>query len=434
MIIILTIEQTRKKIINYESRDRPRLNMLYEYYIGKHTILNQSKPPGKPNNRIVVNFCKNITNTTVGYFMGKPLTYKCNDTQLLDEINEVVKYNDDQHVNAKLAKDLSIMGRACEVLWFDGERIRYNAVNPMNVIVVYDSTMERNVTDAIRWVDEFDDDGKRTRYIYVYDAEQVITYKFDGTLQELERQRHFFKQVPVNMYYNNDDERGDFEDIIPQNDAYNTMQSESVNDFQKYADAILVLKNMRMPEKTDENGYRDKDVLEIFNDGDASYLVKQVNDAYVENIKNRLKEDIYTMSNTVNMSDDQFSQAASGRALQQKWMNFENRVSITESFFKKGLMRRLELICEHLNLKKTVGYNYTDISIQFTRNIPVDEPELTTETVQLDGIVSRETLLSRLPFIDDVQEELKRIEKERDTYQANNFGHEIIEEEVVEDE
>ena len=428
---MLDRDAVMRKIQLFEGRERQHLNRLYEYYIGKQDILHASKKDGKPNNRIVVNFCKNITSTTVGYFMGKPLIYKADNKELLDVLMDLIKYNDDQYVNTKLAKDLSIFGRAAEVLWYDGEELRYTAINPMNVIVVTDESVDSNITDAIRWVDVFDDFGKRTRYIYVYDAEHVTEYIFDGILTEIDTKPHYFGDVPVNVYYNNDDKRGDFDDIISQQDAYNTMQSESVNDFQKYAEATLVLKNQRMP--TDENGNvkRDIDVLELFNDGDASYLVKQVNDGYVENIKNRLKEDIYMASNTVNMSDDEFAQAASGKSLQQKWQAFENRVSVTEGFFRRGIMRRIELLCNYLNIKRAQPYAYTDITVQFVRNLPIDVAELATQTVQLDGIVSRETLLSRLPFIDDIAAEMKRIEKERDTYQANNFGHDIDEDEGV---
>ena len=36
-------------------------------------------------------------------------------------------------------------------------------------------------------------------------------------------------------------------------------------------------------------------------DGEASWLVNQVNDAYVENIKNRLDKDIFMTTSTINI-------------------------------------------------------------------------------------------------------------------------------------
>ena len=141
-----------KKITKFEGREQRRLNFLYEYYRGKHAILAAAKPPGKPNNRLVTNFAKNIVNNTTGYFMGKPVTYKCEDDKLPDEVNEIIKYNDDAAHNTRLSKDLSVFGRAAEILYIDNDgQTRYAKVNPMNLIIERSSDVEREILYAIRW-------------------------------------------------------------------------------------------------------------------------------------------------------------------------------------------------------------------------------------------------------------------------------------------
>ena len=47
--------------------DAPRLTRLNAYYLGKHDILRAPKDPLKPDNRLVNNFCRSITDCTVGY-------------------------------------------------------------------------------------------------------------------------------------------------------------------------------------------------------------------------------------------------------------------------------------------------------------------------------------------------------------------------------
>lgn len=439
--LTLTVGEIRKKIAKFERTEWVRLNKLYEYYTGKHEILNTTKDAGKPNNRLVTNFAKNIVNNTTGYFMGEPVTYNCSDTELGERIQAIADYNDDGFVNTGIAEHLSIFGMAAELLYIENDddaHIRYARINPMQLYIETTQDVNDSIVLAIRWYDVFDDNDTRTRHIEVYDDRTVSYYVQRGGRGRIEEEipeglernfaEHFWGEVPINVYYNNDFRMGDFEDVIPLINAYNTMQSESVNDYQSFADAILILKNTKLPTEIDpvtgkqkEVDLRSKKSITVYDQGDVSYLVKQVNDTYVENIKNRIQQDIYLSSNTVNMSDDNFAGNASGVAIRYKLMNFENRVSKTERYFTRGLQRRFELICNMLNLLAG-PYDYTTIVPQFTRNIPANLSEIATEVTQLNGIVSQKTLLAQIPFITDPEQELKQLTDEQAQYNMTSFG------------
>lgn len=436
----LTTAQISKKISKFERRIYPRLNRLFEYYIGNHNILNVTKDRGKPNNKLVTNYAKNIVTNTQGYFMGIPVTYKSQNAELENRIQDIVEYNDDASVNSDLAEDLSIYGIAAELLYIDEDaQVRYTVIDPKQLYIETSQNVNDELVLAIRWYDVYDDDDICTRHIEVYDAETITYYSQTGNhggaiIPEIpegsasNRVRHYWGAVPINVYFNNKYHTGDFEDIISLQDAYNRMESESVNDYQSFADAILLLRNTKTPTEIDpETGkqkkvdFRDTKTISVYDDGDASYLVKNVNDAYVENIKERLREDIYLTSNTVNMSDENFAANASGVSIIYKLMNFENRVARTERRFTKGLQRRFELICTILNIKAG-PYDYRDITFTYARNIPANVAELVTEALQLDGIVSLKTRLALLPFITDPDEELKQLQKEQTQYNISNFG------------
>lgn len=426
----ITTTEIQKKMTKFIKGEHERLERMYEYYIGKHKIMHETKPEGKPNNRLITNFAKVIVNNTTGYFMGTPVTYNCDDDALAERIQDIAEYNDDAFVNMRLAEQLSIFGIGAELLYIEPDtseneplRVRYAAIKPMDLIVETDGTIENNITLAIRWYDIIDDDNQITRHIEVYDDKTISYYIQNGASGAIKEEKpaaaHYFGEVPVNVYYNNDYHMGDFEGVISLIDAYNTMQSESVNDYQAFADAYMLLRNMRMDE-TRMQTLREKHIIEAFEDADVSYLVKQVNDAYVENIKERIQKDIYLTSNTVNMSSDDFSGAASGAAIQRRMLEFENRVATTERYFKKGLQRRFELICNVLNLKGS--YNYLDIKPVFNRNIPADILETADMVARLKGTVSDRTLLSQLNFIEDPDKELEQLRKEQDQYNMDNFG------------
>lgn len=402
----------KRMIEEFNESVLPRLRMLKSYYAGKHAILLEPKEAGKPQNRVVNNFCKNITDTTVGYFMGTPVSYSSDDKELIADIKRINDYNDEQFVNSRLSKDLSVYGVACELLCYDSDRqIRILPCDVTSIIPIWSSSLERELTGAIR-IAQGDDDG--TLKIEVYDDKKITYYKLNragGIMQKTDTLPHYFGQVPINLYFNNSDATGDFEPIISLVDAYNKLQSESVNDFELFADSYLAITGMSATESADIERLRENRVLLLEDGGSACWLTKNVNDSYIEHLKSRISSDIYRFSGSVDMTDDTVGQSASGIAIKYRLLNFENRVSVTERFFKKSLMRRYEMICHMLN---TLGasYDWRALKISFTRNIPENPVDSASYAQKMSGVISKKTLLEALPIITDVDGELKRIEDE----------------------
>ena len=83
------------------------------------------------------------------------------------------------------------------------------------------------------------------------------------------------------------------------------------------------------------------------------------------------------------------------------------------SQLEKALRRRIELFGWIEQIK---GDKVTDFKITFTNNLPTNTLEIAQIVNQLRGLVSDETLLSQIPFVDDAEEELKKAQAEK---QAN---------------
>ena len=90
-------------------------------------------------------------------------------------------------------------------------------------------------------------------------------------------------------------------------------------------------------------------------------------------------------------------------------------MSRKEGKWRKSLQRMLELITIYHNIK-SLGYDYRDIKITFTRALPNNEAEQVETLTKLSGIVSHRTLLSQLDFIEDPDHELELIAKEKQEY------------------
>ena len=421
MVSLNTIEELTDKVIkriieNHRSSVLPRLQNLENYYNANNAIKNRvMSDPSKPNNKIANAYASYITDTLVGYFIGEPVTYTSNDNVLIQDLNMILEYNDEADENAELAKNASIYGVAYEMLYLSEEdkMIRFKSLNPKEVIPIFDKTVEQNLLAVMRYYEDYDyvEDNTYT-IVEVIDSKMVRRYKLDTGLSLLEEYPHYFSMVPVAIFKNNEDETGDFEQVISLIDAYDKMESDSLNDFEYFVDAYLALYGFTA-DAEDIAQMKENRVLLMDEGTSAEWLIKQTSDAYVENMKNRLDKDIHKFAKCPNMSDEEFASNASGIAIKFKLLGTENLVSIKERKFKRGLQQRLELM-SMINSVLREGFDWRAIDIVFTRNIPSNDTDIANMVNTLKDIVSEETLLAQIPFVEDVQNELEKVKKERE--------------------
>ena len=373
------------------------------------------KDKSKPNNKIANAYASYITDTLVGYFIGEPISYTSNDDVLLQDLSMIFEYNDEADENAELAKNASIYGVAYEMLYLSEEdkMIRFKALNPKEIIPIFDKTVEQNLMAVIRYYDDYNVvDDKTYTLVEVIDGAMVRRYKMDNSFLLLEEYPHYFGMVPVAIYKNNEEERGDFEAVISLIDAYDKMESDTLNDFEYFVDAYLALYGFTA-EPEDVAQMKENRILLMDEGTSAEWLIKQTSDTYVENMKNRLDADIHKFAKCPNMADKEFASNASGVAIKFKLLGTENLVSIKERKFKRGLQQRLELM-SMINSVLREGFDWRGIDIIFTRNVPSNDTDIANMVNTLRDIVSEETLLAQIPFVEDVQDELERLKQERE--------------------
>jgi len=418
----LTSEQLYTLVDEYMKSDQYASYMKAQaYYEGRHEILD--RPAGSANtevnNTIVNNFPGYIVDVNVGYFLGNPVAYTSGEKEadLLEQIQEIFDLNDEQNVNMELGKTNAIKGRSYELIYADEEaNPRFAPIQPENLILIYNTSVEPKPLCAIRfWLvpDLFEDE--ETLHIVLYTDTQIINYVGIGdSLTEDSRESHAFGMVPVVEYINNDERQGDFDKVITLVDAYDKVQSDTANDFESFADAFLLIRNMSGTEESDLDDMRRKRAILVDDDGDAKWLVKDVNDNAQENYRERIEADIHRFSLTPNLTDEKFAGNVSGVALAYKLWGLEQNAAQKERKFKKSLQQRLKLISNFLGVKGK-DIDYQNISLNFSRNAPPALPELVEIVTKLKDFVSDETLLAFLPFVDDPAEEQDRLEVQRGT-------------------
>lgn len=410
----LSIEDIQKFIKKHKA-ESIRYIKLQKYYEGKHDILDHTSRDGQPNNKIVNPYPKYITDMLVGYFVGQPISYTSKEEGgLLDDLQAIFDYSDEQEENLELAKICSIKGKAYELLYRDEDaRIRFNEFGPDQMFVIYDMTISPSIKFAIRYYDVGEGNDKIT-YAEVYDKEVCTLYKGKDSDLSLEQiTPHTFKDVPVIEYVNNKEEQGDFEQVITLIDAYNKAQSNTLNDMDQFTDAFLILVNMAGTDSERIEELKRNRVMLLDDDGDAKWLIKEINDAWVENYKDRVRRDIHKFSYTPDMQDESFGNNLSGVSIRYKILAMEQIRSNKERKFKKGLQRRIELICNSLSLEKDIDL-FTNINIKFANTLPQNIYELSQTIKNLSPYLSSETLLNQLPFVENAKEELEKKKAEEE--------------------
>lgn len=414
-----------KMINKFRVEVEPKLNKYKKYYDGLQAILNKEySDPTKPCNKTVINYCKNIVDSYCGYLATPShISYRSNEN--IEDVMDILRYNDYQAEDANFLLDALIYGVAHELMYIDNEgHTRFRLINPTQCFGVYDDSLTGDLTHFVRMYKESDWDDTDTYLVDVYGDYSVKHYRMTGEmgmLTYLGEELHYFGQCPANIFCL-PDEKSIFDCIISLQDTVNDLVSAEVDDYSAFCDAYLTLEGMDA-DAEDIISMKENRVLLLPLGAKASWLTKNANDAQVENILKRAHEAIYRVAQCPDFSSESFvGGVSSGIAIQYRLTGMETRAGKIEGEMKKALQRRIEIICGIASLK--LGEEvFRDIEITFKRNIPEDIASIATMINTLKGSVSDATLIGQLPFVSDVNAELEALQEQK---QANlalyNFG------------
>lgn len=404
----------------------PRFDKLERYYNAKNKILERYIEPPKPNNKLAHGFCKYITNMATSYFVGNPVRYIVDgEESFKDALTEILDDNYTDSMNFEIAKEMSKCGISYEVLFVNEKgKLKSQKFTAKDIIPIYSNSMGEFLTAAIRiWSEQDIDQMESTEYAAVYTDSEIWTFKKKAsqTVYELLNvEKHMFDDVPVLVYWNNEEQKGDYEDVISLIDAYDKTQSDTANDFEYFTDAYLLISGAGGGIVSDDEEEREKasrtlreERILYAEDGDMKWLIKDVNDTAVENYKNRLYKDIFFLSQVPALSDESFSGNLSGVAIRYKLSALEELAISKENKFRAAQQKKLKLITAFINTKFNKSYDYKTITQKYERNFIDNTSEVIEDVVKLEGIVSRETQLEMLPMVENPTEELERINQEK---------------------
>lgn len=140
-------------------------------------------------------------------------------------------------------------------------------------------------------------------------------------------------------------------------------------------------------------------------------------DTTQEHLIDRLEKLIFHISMVANISDENFG-TSSGIAMKYKLQAMSNLEKTKERKFTSGMNRRYRLIFSNpvSGMKKD---DWVKIHPHFTPNFPANLQEEAEIAKNLEGVVSQETQLGVLSIVDNVQDEIKKIDTDQNKVRAD---------------
>jgi len=109
-------------------------------------------------------------------------------------------------------------------------------------------------------------------------------------------------------------------------------------------------------------------------------------------------------------------------ALKFMYALLDMKADKTERKFKKALREFLWFIAEYFKYAEKKEYDYRAIQITFNKSIILNEAEKIQSATISKGLISDETIVANHPWVENPQEELRRLEEQKqDLYGTRLF-------------
>ena len=384
-------------------------NKAYKYYKGNtDAMLNYKMITKRSNNKAGTNFLKKFIKEEVSYSVGNDITYisKSSNTDMINNIYYNLAHWKEDH-DSTLAKNMLLYGTAYEIYYISNKELNARIVSPRNGFAIKDNT-----DNLLYFVHCYILNDKE--YIDIYDNKCI--YHLDGQFNQIKDPTpHIFGIVPVGIAELSEEGIKDtlFNDIKGLQDSYETNLSDISNEISDFRTAYLKMTGCQIDKEQAEQ-MKQMGIINIKDSsGDASWLIKNINDSFIQNTLSTIEDKMYQLTSHINHNEAMQSNV-SGVALRSRLISLEEKCKLNQRALTNCIKTRIKVLFIYLKVMFNKNYDYRDIKVKFTPNIPQDD--LTTAQIisQLGDKLSLETGLSQLSFIENSKNEIDKIKNEQE--------------------
>ena len=448
---VFTNEEILQALEDYEEQTVPKLDKLWAYYAAKNKKILERKPvdQNNPDNKTVVSYGRKLVNTFQGYaYRPGYVTYKSENEKYIEELRLTFRKNNERVKTSRVGRDTGVYGVAYERLYLakpdgaglgEATDIRFVNVDPRQMIVYYDYAPEPKKMLAIHFF-RVNDDLFKVEVLYhttrIFYDRVKSGGKFGWELNQTKVEENWFEEIPVVDYFMGDERIGIIEPVLTLIDDYDLLTSDSMNEFDRFSNAYLLLKGFTMTalaqrdNRSFSNALREMKRKRVFeglsSTDDVKFLLKDTPTGFITFLTDLVKEEIHKQSHVPDFMSEKLGGDISGVAVARLMFDFENLVSSAEGDFDIALMERIRLITLIYD-KANRGTNGepADISISHKRNVPQNIKEFAEiANIMKQAGFSAELIAEVMPddIIPDPLVELERQKGERSSLFGDDVG------------
>lgn len=379
---------------------------MEQYYNGVTDMRSKYIKTDRANNIVEPNFMKQFINEELSYLLGNKITYisKTSNTESIENIKRNL-YNWSNNHDKELMKAALIFGESYELYYIDNNvRFSSRICTPLNSYIYYDENGE--VEAFLYFYKKLFDD---TLYMSLWESNTVKYYNAD-TLNLLSEESHIFNFVPVSVCKIGENETI-FNDMKGLQDAYSQVISDLVNEIADNRNAYLIFDG-EVPTK--EELTLMKKYGAIGGGVGVDWLIKNINDAFVQNMLTTLERDMLKVTSHIDFQEKLQSNSSS-LALRTRLISLENKVKAEASALIDAIEDRIVALFYYLKIKENKQYDNYDIEPKITLSLPQDDIMIAQISSQMGDRISTETVLSQLSFVDNPLNEINKIKAEKES-------------------
>lgn len=403
-----------KKVYGNYNAIKYRYEKMYRYYKGDTDAMRKyAFEPDRSNIKINTNYIKKFVKEEVSYTVGNKIMYESRrgDNNIINDIEYYTAHWNELH-ESDVMKYLLICTKMAEIYYLDE-----NGDFCGKIINATDGYAYTNGAGKILFfIHAFKNDfDTTTQYLDVYTDSFI--YHFDSKFNEIEDPTwNIFGEVTVSNGLLTLEDYFDslYNDIKGLQDANETNISDISNEICDFRSAYLVFTGCEI-DKNDIPEMKRLGVLQTKDkDSTIKWLTKDINDTFIQNTLDRYVDTMYQLACHINHNEGMVSNL-SGIALRSRLIALENKCDLEQKAHKNIVKNRLRFLCMYLNLKKNKNYDYKDIKIIYTPNIPTDDAA-TAQMLSVipEGVLSKDTSRGRFSFVGDKVAEAEKVKKEQD--------------------
>lgn len=375
---------------------------------------------GRPDNKVHSDLASMIVKNSTYYFIGKPVKYKFKSSDMENQLKQYMFDSNEEQENKTLGKCLSKYGKAYELVAIDEEKDPYFVMlEPLQTFEVVTDDVRHKTICVVTYL-EYTDTVTNRQIIkgWIYDKDFI--YSFEGESKEqqftLNKEINPFKPLmPVVIAKNNDEEKGDYEDVLELLNSYNRLLSNSFDDIEGILNAVFVLYNATIPTEEAQKLNKTRVLSLIGENTKAEFLSKKLDTETIKLLRQWIREDIFTITNVPDFTDEKFAGNQSGVAMSYKLIGFENLRQEKAGYFRSALLDRIEILLNYKNLSNVAKWlDEDEVEIEFYPNLPANlsKDEIIAKLLTM-GAISRETAFDKMDIVEDTNQELERFANEQ---------------------